>query len=221
MIDPNTHRFLTFKYKNMKMTNYISQLNGKEQNAVFCIKKLIAARIQPLIIYCFGCETIVHTKRSAFITKQFKEERDFTCDLLIITTDEAVIDEAMKTEIQEMIAHFGKVNMIIHPLGFVLKQMNEGNLFFSWVTKNAMLLLERNATTQLLPQAIGKEFKQQAERFYLNDPQMNNYLQERLQRITSQAPQKSTVKPVEIRLTLDAANGWQPMKSTPKAVADL
>lgn len=71
-----------------------------------------------------------------------------------------------------------------------------------------MLLLERNATTQLLPEAIGKEFKQQAERFYLNDLQMNNYLQERLQPIAKKALQKSISKPVEIRLTPDAANGW-------------
>jgi hypothetical protein len=174
----------------MKMSNYISQLNGKEQNAIFCIKKLIAARIQPLIIYCFGCETIVHTKRSAFLTKQFREERSFTCDLLIITPDEAVIDGAMKTEIKEIVAHFGKVNMIVHPLGFVIKQMNEGNLFFSWVHKNGILLLERNAVTQLLPTAISREFKQQAERFYLNDPQMIGYLQERLQPIVKLEAQK-------------------------------
>ena len=197
----------------MKMTNYISQLNGKEQNAIFCIKKLIATRIQPQIIYCYCCETIIHTKRSAFIGKQFQEERRFTCDLLIITIDEAAIDDTMKSEIQEIIVHFGKVNMIIHPLGFVLKQMNDRNLFFSWVCKNGILLYERNAATQLLPPAISNEYKQQADLFYVTDPQMANYLHEKLQLVTSTQSQKnihSPIKPVEIRLTLDTANGWKP-----------
>ena len=208
----------------MKLTNYISQLNGKEQNALFCIKKLIAARIQPLVIYCYGCEAIVQTKRSAFITKQFKENRQFTCDLFIITPDETIIDEAMKTELQEMVAHFGKLNLIIHPLGFIIQQMNESNLFFNWVCQFGMLLFEKNAAAQLLPSKIGKEYKQQAERFYANDPQMANYLQERLKPIASQEAQKyrhPAPKPVEIRLTLDAANGWQLEKTAPERVADL
>lgn len=208
----------------MKMTNYISQLNGKEQNAIFCIKKLIAARIQPLVIYCFGCEAIVYTKRSAFITKQFKEERQFTCDLLIITPDEAVIDDTMKTDIQDMIALFGTVNMLMHPISFVLQKMNEGNLFFNWVCKYGMLLFEKNASTQFLPATIGKEYKQQAESFYFSEPKMANYLKERLQPVASKESQKnspSATKPLEIRLTLDAANGWQPMKSSPEPVQPL
>jgi len=200
----------------MKMTNYISQLSGKEQNAIFCIKKLIAATINPLVIFCFGWEAVVRTKRSAFITQQFKEERHFTCDLLIITPDEAVIEETMKTEIQEMTSHFGKLNMVIHPIGFVVKEMNEGNLFFNWVSKNGMLLFERNVTTLLLPAVISREYKQQAQQFYEKDAQMSNYLEERFQAVASPAAQKKSnaaIKPVEIRLTLDAANGWQPISA--------
>jgi len=117
------------------MKNYIGQLNGKEQNAVHCIKKLITNQLNALIIYCFGCKTNVCTRRSAFIKNQFKEERQFTCDLLIVTPDATIVDEEKRAEIQEMIGHFGTVNMVIHPLGYVLKQMNEGNLFFNWVYK--------------------------------------------------------------------------------------
>jgi hypothetical protein len=207
--------------KIMKMTNYISQLNGKEKNALFCIKKLIAVTIKPLVIYCYGCEVTVYTKRSAFITKQFKEERHFICDMFIIMPDESVIDEEMKTEIREMTAHFGQLNMIVHPLGFVLKQMNEGNLFFNWVRKNGMLLFEKNATTQLMPETVGSEYKQQAEEFYSSHPQMENYLEERLQPVATAAPPKKSapsIQPVEIRLTLDATNGWQPINATGEKV---
>jgi hypothetical protein len=41
------------------MKNYISQLNGKEQNAVHCIKKLIANQLNSLIIYCFGFAKLI------------------------------------------------------------------------------------------------------------------------------------------------------------------
>jgi hypothetical protein len=197
----------------MKMTNYISQLNSKEQNAIFCIKKLIAAQLQPLRMDLFCCETIQHSKRSAFTAKQFKEERRFTCDLLLITADEAVIDLSMKTEIQELIAHFGKVNMIIHPLGFVLKQMNEGNLFFNWIHKEGMLLLDRNNSTQLLPAPVEGTYRQQAAQFYASNPNMANYLEVKFEPPVKPEPKKVSAQPsqpLEIKLTLDAANGWQP-----------
>lgn len=198
----------------MKAQDYISQLNGREQNAFHCIKKLVAARLQPLIIYCYSCETVVHTRRHCFMTKRINETRQFTCDLLLIIPDECVIEDALKTEVQEIISHLGRVNMIIHPLNFVIQQLNAGNLFFNWIRKNGILLFEKNATTQLLPAPVGKEFRQQAEQFYLRDPKMTNYLQEKLQMIiTTQHLKKLDnpgQKPVEIRLTLDPENGWRP-----------
>ncbi|MGN6196700.1 MAG: hypothetical protein ACTHOB_17300 [Ginsengibacter sp.] len=195
------------------MKNYIGQLNGKEQNAVYYIRKLIANQLNALIIYCFGCKTNVCMRRSAFIKNQFKEERQFTCDLLIITPDATVVDEEKRAEIQEMIGHFGTVNMVIHPLGFVLKQMNEGNLFFNWVHKEGMLLMDRNNSTQLLPQAVESAYRPQASQYYLSNPAMNDYLEVKFQAIVKPESKKESIapsQPVEIKLTLDAANGWQP-----------
>jgi len=194
------------------MKNYIGQLNGQEQNAVYCIRKLITNQLNALIIYCFGCKTNVCTRRSAFIKNQFKEERKFTCDLLIITPDTTVVDEEKRAEIQEMIGHFGIVNMVIHPLGFVLRQMNEGNLFFSWVHKEGMLLLDRNNSTQLLPAPPEGAYRPQASQYYLGNPAMNDYLVVKFQPILKPEPKKEPtlpLQPVEIKLTLDAANGWQ------------
>jgi hypothetical protein len=67
------------------MKNYISQLNGKEQNAVHCIKKLIANQLNALIIYCFGCETNISIKRTAFIKNSLKKTGSLpaTCSLLL------------------------------------------------------------------------------------------------------------------------------------------
>jgi len=187
------------------MKNYISQLNGKEQNAMHCIKKLVASQLQALIIYCFGCQTVNTVKRTAFVKRQLTEERRFTCDLLIITPDDVVIDAVRKNEIQEMLAHFGQVNMTIHPLGFVLLQLNEGNLFFSWVHKNGMLLLDRNNSTRLLPPPVGGEYRPQAEAFYINDPAMIHYLAIKLQPVVKPEPKKA--QRVEIRLLLDPQQG--------------
>ncbi|MGJ7033725.1 hypothetical protein [Niabella hirudinis] len=194
----------------MKTQDYMSQLNGREQNAFYCIKKLVAARLQPLIIYCYGCETVVHTRRHCFMTKRINEARQFTCDLLLITPDECVIEDALKTEVQEITSHLGRVNMIIHPLNFVIQQLNTENLFFNWVRRNGTLLFEKNATTQLLPVPVGKQYRQQAEQFYLRDPKMTNYLQEKLQPVIATQQLKKANKPVEIRLTLDLENGWCP-----------
>ena len=206
---PQTN-FFTPKTKHMK--NYISQLNGREQNAVHCIKKLVANQLQALIIYCFGCETTVRTSRSAFVKRQLTEERQFSCHLLIITPDELVIEEERKNEVQEMIAHFGKVNMTIHPLGFVLQQLNAGNLFFSWVHKNGMLLYNRNNSLLLLPPPVGGEYRPQVEAFYANDPEMAGYLEVNLQPLVKPGPKpdKPHPQPVEIRLMLDPQQGWQP-----------
>ncbi len=195
------------------MKNYIGQLKGKEQNAVHCIKKLIANQLHALIIYCFGCQTISTIKRTAFSKKQFKEERQLTCDLLIITPDTVEISNEKKTEVQELIAHFGQVNMTIHPITFVLQQLNKGNLFFNWVNKNGMLLYDWDNSTQLLPPPAGSEYWPQAEAFYTSDPEMASYLDVSLQPIVKAAPKKETAiapQPFEIRLTLDPQQGWQP-----------
>ncbi len=192
------------------MKNYLTQLNGREQTALHCIKKLIAQQWQAQLIYCFGCTTNISIKRTAFSKKQLKEERRFTCELLIIVPDNKVIDEAGIKDMQEMVAHFGTVHMVIHPLYFVIKQINEGNLFFNWVHKNGMLLYDLNNTTQLLPEPVAGEYRTQAEAFYNMDAGMNNYLNVKFTPIVK--PEKpNTPKPVEIKLMLDAANGWQPM----------
>jgi hypothetical protein len=123
-----------------------------------------------------------------------------------------VVDEEKRAEIQEMIAHFGTVNMVIHPLGFVLRQMNEGNLFFSWVHKEGMLLLDRNNSTQLLPTPVESVYRPQATQFYTDNPGMNNYLQVKFESIVKPEPKKEPVaplQPVEIKLTLDATNDWK------------
>jgi|SRR5665647_182493 len=178
------------------------------------VRKLITNQLNALIIYCFGCKTNINIKRSAFIKNQFKEERQFTCDLLIITPDTMVVDEEKRAEIQEIVVHFGTVNMVIHPLSFVLRKLNEGNIFFSWVQREGMLLFDRNNSTALLPPPVEGAYRPQAAHYYLKDYAMNDYLDVKFEPIVKPEPNQKPAQPsqpVEIKLTLDAANGWQPV----------
>ncbi|QES88684.1 hypothetical protein [Rhizosphaericola mali] len=140
------------------------------------VKKLIAAQLNPLLIYCYGYETISKLKRSTFLLKQVTEEKTFAFDLLIIMPDESVIEESLKQEIQEQIAHFGTVSFKIHSLYFMLRKMNEGNIFFNWVSKSGILLYDRNATSRLLPPRVEQAFKKEANAFYQEDATMEDYL---------------------------------------------
>ncbi len=158
------------------MKNHISQLNGIEQNAIFCIKKLVGNQLNALLIYCFGCKTNSEVTRTAFQKKQYKEERKFTCDLLIITPNNIIVDEKRKLEIQEIVSHFGTVNLVIHSLDFVIRSMNDDNIFFNWVHKNGMLLLDYNNSSQLLSSPVPNEYRSQAEAFYNNNQLTNSYL---------------------------------------------
>ena len=92
--------------------------------------------------------------------------------------------------------------------------MNEGNLFFNWVHREGMLLLDRNNSTQLLPQAVEGAYQPQASQYYLSNPAMNDYLEVKFQPIAKPEPKQKSIassQPVEIKLTLDAANGWRPI----------
>jgi hypothetical protein len=92
--------------------------------------------------------------------------------------------------------------------------MNERNLFFSWVHKEGMLLLDRNNSSQLLPTPVEGAYRPQAAQFYTSNPEMNNYLEVKLEPIVNPDPKKEAaqpIQPVEIKLILDAANGWQPI----------
>lgn len=188
------------------MKNYIHQLNGKEQNAVYGIKNLLASQLNACIIYCFGCQSQSKRIHSAFLKKQIKEEHQFTCDLLIITPNAETVDAKKRTEIHEMLAHLATVNMWVHPLELVVRKMNEGNVFFNWVRTNGMLLLDRNNSTQLLPAPMDRSLRRQAEEFYVNDPTMQHYSEVNFQPKVKVAPKNTLLlgmQPIEIKLTID------------------
>ncbi|HEY4065172.1 MAG TPA: hypothetical protein VGM30_24900 [Puia sp.] len=166
----------------MKAHSSISHFTAKEQNALHNIKNRIVDHVGPLIIYCFGSKARIYTQRSCFTTKKTKEEWDFSCDLLIIVPDDTIIGANTFKEVYQSTAPFGEVNVIIHPLDFVINHLKEGNLFFSWVHRSAIILYEKSNAIRLLPHRIASriEYQQQAERFYLDKAIAINYLEVKL-----------------------------------------
>src|SRR5690606_24673501 len=145
------------------------------------------------------------------------------CDLLIITPDTVTIDEEKKAEVQEMVAHFGQVNMSVHPISFFLQQLNKGNIFFSWVHKNGLLLYDHNNSSQLLPPVRNSEYWPQVEAFYANDPEMATYLDAYLQPVVKPAPpavKEAVHRPLEIHLRLNAQPGWEATVPTAAAATN-
>ncbi|MGN6342080.1 MAG: hypothetical protein ACTHML_13995 [Ginsengibacter sp.] len=65
-----------------------------------------------------------------------------------------------------------------------------------------------------MPAPVERAYRHQASQYYLSNPAMNDYLEVKFQPIVKpEAKKESTApsQPVEIKLTLDAANGWRPI----------
>jgi hypothetical protein len=65
-----------------------------------------------------------------------------------------------------------------------------------------------------VPSSGRRRLPPQASQYYLNNPAMNDYLKVKFQPIVKLEPKKASVQPsqpLEIKLILDASNGWQPV----------
>ena len=193
----------------MKKRKSISHLSGREQNCLYCIKKIVAEHIQPLIIYCWNSRISYRLQRNCFNARKEVEDWDFSCDLLVITGAGTVVDRSTLQETEALTAPFGQVGLRIHSADVATQCMKEGNLFFSWVHRNASVLYERDNALNQLPSPVPRyrEYQKQAECVYLNDPGMTGYLNEKLPAVEKPVSKRnnksSLVKPVEIRMVIE------------------
>ncbi len=166
----------------MKTHNSIAHLSAKEQNSLHCIKKRIAEQLRPLLIYCWNSHVTYTLQRNCFISKCSTEDWKFSCNLLLVMPEDTLVNDGMQEEIVTLTVPYGTVHTLIHPVGFVAAKLKENNLFFNWVHRSATLLYERdNALQQLQPPIPRlKEYSLQAAAYCLNNPDMPNYLEEKL-----------------------------------------
>lgn len=202
----------------MKKHNSISHFTGMEQNALHCIKNRIVERLQPLIIYCFDSSISTTIQRSCFPLKKKSEEHNFTCKLLVVLSDETTIEDSVIKEIEEITAPYGKATVITHTLAVIIEKLKESNLFFSWIHRSAVTLYEKNNATKLLPTPISgrQEYREQAERFYSENPDLANYMRDKLAIVNPViAEVKDKPQPIEIRLFLEFVDGKLQLTNTP------
>src|SRR5690606_3059314 len=110
------------------------------------------------------------------------EDWQFSCNLLIVLPEKTIIEDHVLIETIQLIEPFGNVNIKVHPLDFVLNQLEENTLFFVWVHRTAIVLYEKGKVLEQFPPPIPKrkEYKKQVETFYHTNPDMNNYLEEKM-----------------------------------------
>jgi hypothetical protein len=169
------------------MKSNFSDLNKIEQNALHFIKNKIADHIKPLLIFCWNSRVHYTLQRNCFTVKQETKELTFSCNLLVVMPQGAVICENMHEELSALTISYGAVHAIIHTVDFMSRKMKEHNLFFNWVHRSATLIYERDNSLQQLPAPIPEleEYKRQADCYYSETPEMLNYLEEKLNCVTA------------------------------------
>jgi len=136
----------------MKLHQSISHLTGKEQNDLRHIAKAINASLQPAMVFCYGSRLSQQIRRSCFLQKRRNENTTAVYDLLVILDDNDVLQESGAATIaQRVTGSFVTATIVVHRLSYVKQQLMEGNFFFSWIHRSAILLINRNNMFMQLP----------------------------------------------------------------------
>ncbi len=166
----------------MKVHRSVAHLTGKEQNALHNIKNRVVEKLKPQLIFCYRTETKQSIQRNCFTNPRKAEDWQFSCNLLIVISEKTTIEDHVLKETIQLTEPFGNVNVKVHPLDFVLNQLEENTLFFVWVHRTAIVLYERDKVLEQFPSPIPKreEYQKQVEEFYQQNPGMTNYLEEKM-----------------------------------------
>lgn len=77
-------------------------------------------------------------------------------------------------------------------------------------------MLDHNNNTQLLPAAVEAAYRPQAAQYFMKDYATNDYPDVKFEPLVKFEPKQNvepSSQPVEIKLTLDVANGWRAVAS--------
>lgn len=165
----------------MRTHKSIDHLTGSEQTYLRCIKNKIAGRFHPLLIYYFDSYYSTSIKRSCFSTKGRIEEKTFNCSILIVLPNDNMLPDNMQSHATALTMDLAQVTAFFCSLENYVQHLNDHNLFFSWIHRNAVILYEKANTSAALPEAISKpHYRKQAECFYTQNPTFTNYLNEKI-----------------------------------------
>lgn len=140
------------------MRSSISHFTGKEQNELNHIVKRIVENIAPESIYLYGSRTTDQLSRSFFTDKARREDHRSMYDLvIIIRDDEKLEEEAIRQFAGNIINRYAKASIILHRRGFLINRIVEGNFFFSWLPRFAIVLYHKGPMpTHCGPKGVAK-----------------------------------------------------------------
>ena len=165
-----------------KVHHSISHCNSREQEALIRLKNTIVALYKPLLIYCLGTGSSLHTTRNCFGLRRSSTLWSFSCDLLIVLPANADIPVAAIRELKQVCDTYEHIHLIEHDWDFVVQQLQTYSLFFCWLQYHATLLYEQDNASLKLPQPLNsiKQYALQAEQYYAHNPQYEQHTELRL-----------------------------------------
>jgi|GEM_PF-2707118 len=166
----------------MKTRHAINHFPGREQRALFQIKNAIVSRYHPLLIYYVSSSNALHASRSCFQNFKNHQRWFFNCDLLIIMPDGTELPDHAARELESISKEYSRIRLIVHPMSYVIQQMQAYSLFFQWIRHRGIILFERDDAGKRLPEPVEnmKQYRQQADQFFKNYPDYRPYTQTRL-----------------------------------------
>jgi len=138
----------------MKVHKSIDHYSAKERKALYVVKNAIVAHLQPLIIYCLTMHSTITVERSCFIRNKRIEEWSFDCDLLIVLSNDVILDADTKQQVEQLNDLRDKVTAILHPVDYFIQKVKEKNPFFFNVHRHAAVVYEKEVAAGLIADSI-------------------------------------------------------------------
>lgn len=165
-----------------KVHHSIGHCNSREQEALIKLKNAIVSLYKPLLVYCLGSSSFVHTSRNSFSRCRCSTQWSFSCDLLIVLPPAADIPLSAVRELKQVCDAYECIHLIEHDWDFMVQQLQAYSLFFCWLQHHATLLYEKDNASLKLPQPLNsiKQYALQAEQYYAHHPQYELHTEPRL-----------------------------------------
>ena len=166
----------------MKNKQSIAHYTGREQQALLRLKNKIAELYKPLIIYLIGCKSSYDVTRTCFANPRNDDQWNFSCDLLLVLPEGIVLPDNAPEELKSLNQEYEAIRLSGYPFDFVKKQLKQSSLFFCWMQRRAIVLYERDNTSQKLPEAVQnmKQYEKQVHELFANNPDYENYTEIKL-----------------------------------------
>ncbi len=174
----------------------LSHLPREKQDELEDVLKIIIDLTHPEMVILFGSHA-----RGDWVYDRYTEEGityTYTSDydLLVIVQDEHKIKPSMEGKIRRKCRqeyhHSTPVNVIFHEIGFVNKELEEGNYFFADIKKEGVLIYDTGFCKLSEPGSMNAlEIKKKATDYYkfwfesanyFYEDYLNNYSKERYQK---------------------------------------